>query len=169
LGCSYDRLGQWPGGHRTPWGHARNSSNVGKTKRGVTCNRHHRLRRHAPANDPGHYRLSCCNALPGAVGPTAAVRKRVSTDMVLAQQFTRHIAGWSAFARKCRQALLPGRNAFAHLDQAIHLPKSVTCSTLVLIFLSPSRFSTVHPWCLWTAGTSKGRKNRRRSKTSIPV
>src|SRR5580693_5705892 len=84
--------------------------------------------------------------------------------MVLAQQFTRHIAGWSAFARKCRQALLPGRNAFAHLDQAIHLPKSVTCPTLVLIFLSPSRFSTVHPWRLWTAGTSKGRKNRLRSK-----
>jgi hypothetical protein len=93
----------------------------------LTCNRHHRLCRHAPPNDPGHYRLSCSNALPRAVRPTAAVRKRVSTDMVLAQQFTRHIAGWSAFARKFRQALLPGRDAFAHLDQAIHLPKSVTC------------------------------------------
>jgi hypothetical protein len=32
-----------------------------------------------------------------------------------------------AFARKFRQALLPDRDAFAHLDQAIHLPKSVTC------------------------------------------
>jgi hypothetical protein len=49
--------------------------------------------------------------------------------MVLAQQFTRHIAGWSAFARKYRQALLSGRDAFAHLDQAIHLPKFVASQT----------------------------------------
>jgi hypothetical protein len=34
--------------HRTPRGHARNPNNVSKTKRRVTCNRYHRLRRHAP-------------------------------------------------------------------------------------------------------------------------
>ena len=48
----------------------------------------------------------------------AEVRKIVSADMVLAQQFTGHVAGWSAFAGKCGQALLPGCDAFAHFAQS---------------------------------------------------
>jgi hypothetical protein len=30
LGCSHDRLGQWSGGHRTPWGHARDPASPSK-------------------------------------------------------------------------------------------------------------------------------------------
>jgi hypothetical protein len=46
----------------------------------------------------------------------AEVRKRVRTDMVLAQKLTGNIAGWGAFAWKSGQACLPGRGAFAHFE-----------------------------------------------------
>jgi hypothetical protein len=62
----------------------------------------------------------------------AEVRKRLSADMVLAQQFTGHVAGRSAFAGKCGQALLPRCDAFAHFAQKLqsffHKSRSIETS-----------------------------------------